>query len=154
VEIMNNAPDRDIQKLRKLFGDRGLKLTHQRLEVYAVLAASKDHPSAETVWERVRERAPTVSLDTVYRALGTFERHGLAQRIPIEGDQWRYDGDVSRHHHMVCLTCRSIVDFAWPEFDAGGLPPEVEAWGRVDDAQVIVRGECAQCAASGGVSGG
>lgn len=146
---MKTPQSQDIDNLKELFAGRGLKLTHQRLEIYGVLAASKDHPSAETIWERVRRRAPTVSLDTIYRTLGAFERHGLAQRIPIEGDQWRYDGDVSRHHHMACLRCRSIEDFAWPEFDAGGLPPVVESWGRVDDAQVIVRGECAKCCATG-----
>ncbi len=133
------------EELKTLFADKGLKLTHQRLEILNVLAEAKDHPSAETIWERVKKRAPTVSLDTIYRTLGAFESHGLAQRIPVEGEQARYDGDVSQHHHLVCRKCRSIEDFDWPEFDIASLPEKAQAWGRVEDAQVIVRGECEKC---------
>jgi len=133
------------EEMKSLFADKGLKLTHQRLEILNVLTAAKDHPSAETIWERVKKRAPTVSLDTVYRTLGTFEAHGLAQRIPVEGDQARYDGDISQHHHLVCLKCRSIEDFDWPQFDISSLPQKALEWGRVVDAQVIVRGECEKC---------
>ncbi len=136
-----------VGEVKKTFSRHGMKLTHQRLEIYRVLEEAKDHPSAETVWKRVRRSIPTISLDTVYRTLGTFEQKGMIQRVPVEGEQGRYDGDVSPHHHMVCTRCREIVDFWWPEFDEAALPKEVAEWGRVHDAQLIVRGECAKCGA-------
>ena len=46
--------------------DSGIKLTHQRLEIFREVAQTGDHPDAEKVYQGVRERMPTVSLDTVY----------------------------------------------------------------------------------------
>ena len=51
----------------------GLKLTHQRLEIYRELAMSSDHPSAESLYKRLKKKLPTISQDTIYRTLSTLE---------------------------------------------------------------------------------
>lgn len=134
---------------RRMFAARGLKLTHQRLEVFCELAAAKDHPCAETVWRRVRERVPTISLDTVYRTLAVLREYGLAARVPVDGDMARFDGDTAPHHHLACECCGRIDDLPLGEFDPAVLPDAVSAWGRVRDAQVVVRGICRRCLESG-----
>jgi Fur family peroxide stress response transcriptional regulator len=133
------------EETRRLFAATGLKLTHQRLEVFGELMAARDHPSAETVWRRVRERAPTISLDTVYRTLGVLREHGLAARVPVDGDMARFDGDISPHHHLACECCGRIDDLPLSEFDPAALQDSVAAWGRVRDAQVVIRGVCRKC---------
>jgi len=47
----------------------GVKLTHQRMDIFHEVAKSSDHPDIETIYKSVRERVPTVSLDTVYPTL-------------------------------------------------------------------------------------
>ena len=94
--------------LKELFAKSGLKFTNQRYLVYKTMTAAKDHPSAETVWRRVRDAAPAISLDTVYRTLAAFEARGLVTRVPGGGEEGRFDGDVTPHHHLVCLLCGSI----------------------------------------------
>ena len=66
--------------LKELFAKSGLKFTTQRYLVYTAMATTRDHPSAETVWRRVREAAPAISLDTVYRTLSALEARGLVSR--------------------------------------------------------------------------
>jgi len=39
------------------------------MEIFREVAQAGDHPDAEKVFQGVRERMPTVSLDTVYRTL-------------------------------------------------------------------------------------
>lgn len=134
---------------RKLFAQNGLKLTHQRLEIYAELVSAHDHPCAETVWKRVRARVPTISLDTVYRTLTTLREHGLAARIPVDGDTARFDGDVTPHHHLACECCGRIDDLPLDEFDPGRFQRSVAHWGKVRDAQVVIRGICRRCLESG-----
>ena len=134
-----------IDTLKQLFAENGLKFTNQRYLVYKAMVETRDHPSAETVWRRVRLEAPAISLDTVYRTLASLEARGLVARVPAGGDETRFDGDVSAHHHAVCLRCGSIEDFAMSGADITDLPPEVAAWGRVRDAQVLVRGVCRRC---------
>jgi len=55
----------------------GIRLTHQRLEIFREVAATEEHPDAETVFRGIRKRVPTVSLDTVYRTLWLLEDLGL-----------------------------------------------------------------------------
>ena len=66
-------------------------------------------------------------------------------RVPVTGDQGRFDADTSPHHHFVCSRCRSIYDFLWDEFDRLVLPDDSEPLGRVADRRVVVRGVCHVC---------
>ncbi len=137
--------DSALEKFKAISQDKGLRLTHQRLEILRELVGAKAHPSAETVFGRVRRRLPTISLDTVYRTLSTFDELGIIMRVPVTGDQGRFDADTSPHHHFVCSRCKSIYDFMWNDFDQLILPDDSEALGRVDDRRVVVRGICHSC---------
>jgi Fur family peroxide stress response transcriptional regulator len=134
-----------IEALKELFAQSGLKFTNQRYLVYKAMVEARDHPSAETVWRRVRGEAPAISLDTVYRTLAALQTRGLVTRVPSGGEEGRFDGDVSPHHHLVCLRCGAIEDFAMSGAGLEDLPPQVAAWGKVHDAQVLVRGICRAC---------
>ncbi|HCR12305.1 transcriptional repressor [Solidesulfovibrio sp.] len=134
-----------MEALKQLFAKSGLKFTTQRYLVYKAMTTTRDHPSAETVWRRVRETAPAISLDTVYRTLSALEARGLVSRVPCGGDEGRFDGDVTPHHHLVCLSCGRIEDFTMPGADLDDLPPAVAAWGVPRDAQILVRGVCRAC---------
>lgn len=131
--------------MKNLFAARGLKFTHQRYLVYGAMLDTTAHPSAETVWRWVREQAPAISLDTVYRTLAALERCGLVTRVPDGGEQGRFDGNPAPHHHLVCLGCGRIDDFAMAGVGLDALPPLVSAWGRPRDAQIVVRGLCRAC---------
>ncbi|MDO8986952.1 MAG: transcriptional repressor, partial [Coriobacteriia bacterium] len=60
---------------------QGLRLTHQRLEIVREIAGTDQHPDVERIYARVRERVPTVSLDTVYRTLAALVELGLVRRV-------------------------------------------------------------------------
>lgn len=125
--------------------DAGLRLTYQRQEIFRELALRPDHPSAETLHQRLRERIPTMSLDTVYRTLATFAGHGLVNRIETVENQARFEADIGCHHHMMCIQCKEIIDFQWPAVDEAALPDVVGAWGRVEAKSVVVYGICRKC---------
>jgi len=134
-----------IKALEALCRETGLRLTHQRLEIFRELTRSSDHPSAETVHRRVRVRIPTISLDTVYRTISTFERYGLITRIQVFDDHGRFEPDLSPHHHLVCSQCKGIMDFGWETFDNAVLPDETKEWGRVSTKHAVLRGICRRC---------
>ncbi|UCG13515.1 MAG: transcriptional repressor [Deltaproteobacteria bacterium] len=146
---LNLDPEREFRdKLETLKGrcrEVGLKLTHQRLEIFRELALATDHPSAEAIHKRVQARLPTISLDTTYRTLSTFERYGFVAKVCVLDDRARFCGDSSLHHHLLCTRCKSIVDFPWDTFDEVQLPPETEGWGRVNTVRVTLEGICTEC---------
>ena len=134
-----------LEKFKKICEACGIKLTYQRLEIYRVLLDAKDHPSAEDIFARVQERVPTISLDTVYRTLATFEKFGLIRKIYSLDEKARFDPNVSHHHHLVCTKCHKITDFEWSEIDSLPLPPVTQEWGEVKDRYLELRGICKNC---------
>ena len=123
----------------------GLKITHQRLEIFRILAEAKDHPSAEEVYMRVREKIPTISFDTVYRTLALFSRHGMLIKLNSAESRTRYDANVKPHCHIVCTECKKITDFEWPALDTVPLPRMLRNWGRIETHSLLLRGICDSC---------
>ncbi|ABK99575.1 Fur family transcriptional regulator [Pelobacter propionicus] len=136
-----------IDHLTQTFRESGLRVTHQRLEIYRELMEARDHPTAEQLYRRLRGRIPTLSLDTVYRTLTTLVTHGMVKRLETVESQARFDTTRQRHHHIICKRCNEIMDFHWPLLDETPLPGEVDSWGRLDGVNVVVYGVCARCLA-------
>lgn len=98
------------QMLEKLQG-LDFRITHQRLAVIRVLAASDDHPSAEQIFEKVRARFPTTSLATVYKTIALLKDVGEVLELGFPDGSNRYDGNKPYPHpHIVCSGCGKIVD--------------------------------------------
>ena len=134
-----------LAEFKKICEKWGIKLTYQRLEIYRVLLEAKDHPSAEEIFARVQAKVPTISLDTVYRTLATFEKFGLIRKIYSLDERARFDPNVSHHHHLVCVKCHRITDLDWPAVDSLPLPEGIEKWGKIKDRYLELRGLCKSC---------
>jgi len=130
----------------------GAKLTHQRMEIFREVAQSTDHPDVEKVYQGVRKRMPTVSLDTVYRTLGWLKELGLVTTLGPPRERTHFDANLSHHHHFVCVQCGLTRDFYSDKFDKLTLPESVQSIGYVKTTQVEVKGFCLKCAAKGKLS--
>ena len=122
-----------------------MKLTHQRLEILREIEGAEDHPDAETVFRAVQRRVPTVSLDTVYRTLWRLRDLGLVTTLGPRRDSVRFDANLERHHHYVCVRCGLVRDFESEELNDLRVPGAVKQFGSVEEAHVEVRGTCAAC---------
>ena len=129
--------------------ETGAKLTCQRMEIFREVARAGDHPDAETVYGRVRARIPTVSLDTIYRTLWLLTDLGLIQTLGPSKNRARFDANLDRHHHFVCVECGKTRDFYSREFDRLTLPESLNTLGRVEATHVEARGVCLECAGKG-----
>jgi Fur family transcriptional regulator, peroxide stress response regulator len=137
--------ERRLEHLSSVVREAGIKLTHQRLEIFRELAATEEHPDAETLFRAVQHRMPTVSLDTVYRTLWMLRDLGLVTTLGPSRDGVRFDVNLELHHHYVCVRCASVRDFDSEELNGLRLPDDVKALGSIVQAQVEVRGLCASC---------
>jgi len=124
----------------------GMKVTHQRMEVFRELAGAEDHPDAETLYRSVRKRVPAISRDTVYRTLSTLEKQGLVRKAEVLCSKGRYDANTDRHHHFVCTECGLVRDFYSEALNELPIPRTVTSLGRVESAHVQLRGICSACA--------
>ncbi len=123
----------------------GAKITHQRMEIFREVARTGDHPDAETVYARVRERMPTISLDTVYRTLWLLRDLGLITTLGPARERVRFDANVRPHHHFICTTCGLARDVRSERLDRIEVPEAVREMGSVDRTCVEFRGVCSRC---------
>ena len=92
------------------YRDIGLKLTPQRLTILDYLQGNKSHPSAEDIYRAVHDRFPTMSLATVYSTLTALKGKGYVIELALDPDKKRYDPQTGPHNHLMCISCKRIVD--------------------------------------------
>lgn len=145
VDIEQSEVERRVARFREKARAAGVKLTHQRLEIFRAVASSLEHPSAEAVHRAVKATTPTVSLDTVYRTLWLLTDLGLLTTLGPRQGGVRFDPNVEPHHHFVCTRCGDVYDFESEALNALPLPAAVQRFGAVVSAHVEVRGICDAC---------
>lgn len=138
----------NLEYLKKKCSDAGIKLTHQRLEIFSELTKSSGHPSVDEVYERLQKRNPSIAIDTVYRTLATFDEIGVIKKLHIKGEKALIDKNLDCHHHFVCTQCKGIQDIYWPEFDRSAPPIQAQDIGEVTSRHLEIRGICSDCIAA------
>jgi Fe2+ or Zn2+ uptake regulation protein len=78
--------------------------------ILAALEHDQNHPTAEQIFERLRQDYPSLSLSTVYQTLDAFLRTGLCRRVTGAGERLRVDGTPQDHDHAICRMCGAIFD--------------------------------------------
>jgi Fe2+ or Zn2+ uptake regulation protein len=131
---------------RDLCAAKGLAVTHQRQVIWDILCSMHGHPSPEAIYERVRERIPSISLATVYKNVRTFIEHGLLAEVSLHHGPARLETNMEPHHHMVCVHCRSIVDLPDEAVEPVRLRKGAPSEFRVERYVVEIHGVCGRCA--------
>ncbi len=85
-----------------------LRMTNQREIILRELIASKEHLTADELYDIVKKVMPRISLATVYRNLEILSEAGLIGKLEISGRQKRFDYDVSDHDHIYCAVCHRV----------------------------------------------
>jgi Fur family peroxide stress response transcriptional regulator len=125
---------------------RGLAVTIQRRAVFGELALRRDHPTADQIYDAVRDRLPGLSRTTVYRVLETLVEAGLARKVHHAGGGARFDPITGRHHHLSCERCGSLVDLDDSLVPPLRLPATTGTGFRIKDYSVSFTGLCPVCA--------
>ncbi|UCC40554.1 MAG: transcriptional repressor [Candidatus Aminicenantes bacterium] len=123
----------------------GLKITPQRCAVYSELIQSKNHPTADEMYQLVRKKFPNISYDTVNRTLLTFAEIGLVDVIKTKEGPRHFDAILDNHHHFHCVDCGRIIDFYSEEYDNLGIPNQIQDNFTVFTKRVVLNGLCKQC---------
>lgn len=123
----------------------GLRITPQRLSIFCCLVQSKSHPSAETVYKKVRKEYPNISFDTVNRTLLCLLEKGLIKMVESGHGPRRFDADLTQHHHFRCLYCKKIIDFESQNYDNIKIPEDIRKRFKIFRQNIILEGICPTC---------
>lgn len=138
-------PEDRKNRLDETLADKGLRMTRQRQLVYDVLMASRDHPTAEEVYRRVRREMPTISLATVYNCLEKLVECGLIRQVNRDRDSSRFCGNLKEHGHFYCDKCGAVHDIDLADRTLAQLAPSRTAGYQVNHFDITFRGLCPDC---------
>lgn len=125
-----------------------MKYSRQRESILNALNEKLDHPTAEMVYNCVKQEQPNISLGTVYRNLNQLVEQGTLRRIatPVSGD--RFDIRVDPHAHLLCTCCGRVLDLEdtlISELDRNVMRTTGFL---VNDRQLLLSGICEDCLAA------
>ncbi len=147
--VLTVVPESELENRVREFWDAcraaGLRITPQRTEIFRELVQTDEHPDAESVHNRIRDRMPNVSLDTVYRTLALLEEYGLIRKVEVFSERLRYDPNMKQHHHFVCSRCGAIYDIHDRKLNRVQPSPKTPIGGEVESVHVQFRGICSKC---------
>ena len=143
----DNEIEKLIKKMIEISRNKGIKVTTQRILVFKeLLKHTKEHPSAEELYERLKNKIYGLSLSTVYRTLTTFEKLGLVRRIPTPDGKAHFEIANKPHGHFICQNCGKVfdIDDIEPSLDSIKILLEEKGF-KPQICNVICYGFCHKC---------
>lgn len=121
------------------------RATKQRKAILNYLKSVRTHPSAEIVYEAVKEDLPHLTLATVYRNLHLLADQGTILRFKV-ANEYHFDGFPEQHQHLICNSCLKIVD-VFDKSITKTITDFKHSDFKVETADVLLRGICKDCQA-------
>lgn len=125
---------------------RGQNYSKKRQAIYDYLHSTKEHPSAETIYNSLKAEYPDLSLGTVYRNIKLLEDKGIIKSVAVVNGCERYDALTAPHSHFVCSGCGRVIDVFLTN-NTEELTKGLRADGikRIDSLSLTYYGVCDKC---------
>lgn len=88
--------------------------TKQRAAILKILRNTRSHPTADQIYDAVRQQMPNISKGTVYRNLQVLREDGAISELNLNGTLSRYEEKQDKHYHFRCEQCGRVFDLGEP----------------------------------------
>lgn len=124
------------------------KFSRQRQAIWINLKDRRDHPTAEEIYNSVRQQYPNISLGTVYRNLMHFREEGLIRTVEVGDGVIHFDPDTSEHDHFICTSCGRVTDIRGIDSEKIRAAASRNFSGEIRGYSTYFYGLCEDCANS------
>lgn len=124
---------------------KAVNYSKQREAILNFLCSREDHPSADTIYNAVREELPNISKGTVYRNLSLLEDLGRIKRLPQADGCDHYDGRTAPHQHFICSKCGAIEDIFLKNTRSLDKQARESVDGEITGCDIYFYGTCSRC---------
>ncbi len=122
-----------------------LKYSRQRESIKEFLMEQTTHPTADMVYENMKQIYPNISLGTVYRNLSLLTELGDIQKLSCMGGADRYDARTHPHCHFICTECGKVMDLHVQTTDVLLREAEEHFNGKITGCSARFFGLCEEC---------
>lgn len=121
------------------------RYSRQREAIHTYLMSTKQHPTAEAVYEYMRRSFPNISLGTVYRNLNFLVEHGDALRLEFGDGVDHFDGRTTPHNHFHCKNCGRVIDLDMDPINHIDRIADAGFRGSIQGHSIYFYGICEDC---------
>ena len=121
------------------------RYSKQREAIRTYLLSTKQHPTAEVVYENIQQTFPNISLGTVYRNLNFLVEHGDALRLEFGDGMVHFDGNTHGHNHFFCTCCNRVLDLEMDPIDHINRIANAGFGGNIQGHSIYFYGTCEKC---------
>ena len=122
-----------------------LKYSRQRECIREYVRSCKEHPTADSIYGKMKEEFPNISLGTVYRNLSLLVELGEITKISVDNGPERFDSNTKPHSHFVCTYCHCIQDMDLPEINGLVKKASKDFCGKISSHRTTFYGICKHC---------
>ena len=126
-------------------GQKKRRMTKQRKKILQVLREADCHPTADWIYDQVKEEIPNISLGTVYRNLNVLKEMGEIMELNYGSDYSRFDGNPENHYHFNCMECGAVEDVDMEVEEAMNQHAAERVNGKVNHHRTEFFGRCEEC---------
>lgn len=87
-----------------------LKQTRQKEAILNKVRNLHTHPSADEIFQSLKDDGEKIGLATVYRNLERFVQKGEIKKVEVFDKSDRFDFRVDEHQHLFCEHCGCVCD--------------------------------------------
>lgn len=143
--MTQDARRKRIELFERLCRERGLPITTQRRVILEEILGRTDHPTADQIYDTLKDCLHGLSRTTVYRILDTLVHFGIITKACHHGSAARFDPKIRQHHHLICMTCETIIDVEAGHSDRVTWPNVRGLGFEIRDYLIHFRGMCDKC---------
>ena len=121
------------------------KKSRQREAILACVLKHHDHPTADIIYQEVRQSYPKISLGTVYRNLSLLTELGQIRKITCGDNADHFDGFTRPHAHFYCACCHHLSDLPSNMTATLQLTIPDSFHGQITEQSILLAGLCEAC---------
>ncbi|MBC8448205.1 MAG: transcriptional repressor [Chloroflexi bacterium] len=138
------------ESIRRILRQAGKRVTPQRVLILETIREGGGHLDADEIYRRARQKAPHLSLSTVYRTIGVLKEAGVIEELHLGEGHHHYELRAEKgHHHLICQACGQVIEFDCPFSQELWHSLSGKHGFEITDVRLSLLGYCADCRQNG-----
>ncbi|HGD6171004.1 TPA: peroxide-responsive transcriptional repressor PerR [Streptococcus agalactiae] len=126
--------------------EKRIRITETRKAIISYMVNSREHPSAEKIYNDLLPEYPNMSLATVYNNLKVLVDEGFVTELKLcNYSTTYYDFMGHQHLNIACEDCGKIVDFVDVDLLDISREAHQQTGFEVTRVQLVAYGICPEC---------
>ncbi|MGD1833339.1 MAG: Fur family transcriptional regulator [Sphaerochaetaceae bacterium] len=119
----------------------GIRPLNHRVAVLEYLHDNPTHPTADDIYNGLKDTMASISRTTVYNVLHLLVEKGVVMPVTIDSKEMRYDARTTPHIHFKCLKCGKVTDILDVEIPSVAIGDDFDITRKV----LFLEGICPEC---------